>query len=166
MSATPVASPEEPDFSEPRRVAPERYVLLDVDELGITVRAALRLTGPTADVRDLLQVTPAEEHPSLVEHAVIIGLTTIASASEVTAVDAARMKLVDAADRVTDTIERFDRRQEERTSNLENCVKGLVEDTRKAMKDGREEEKRLREELTRRSDELVRGPNRMRVGCV
>jgi hypothetical protein len=163
MSATPIALPNEPDSSEPRRLAPERYVVLDIDELGITVRAALRLTGPNADVRDLLQTTPTEQHASLVERAMIVGLTTIASASEVTAIDVARMKLVDAADRVTDTIERFDRQQEQRTSNLEICVKGLVEDTRKAMKDGRDEEKRLREEITRRSEELAKASKAMDV---
>jgi hypothetical protein len=163
MSATPVVLPEEPDSSEPRRLAPERSVALDVDELGITVRAALRLTGPSADVRDLLQATPAEQRASLVERAMIVGLTMLAAASEVTATDAARLKLVEAADRVTDTMERFDRQQEQRTSNLETCVKGLVEDTRKAMTDGREEEKRLREELTRRSDELGKAAKAMDV---
>lgn len=163
MPATPFAFPEEPDFSELRRAAPERHAVVDIDELGITVRAALRLAGCSAEVRDLFAATEPELHTALVENALIVGLTTIASASEITASDAARAKLVDAADRVSDTLERFDRQHECRTSKLETCVTGLLEEARKAMKDGREEEKRLREEFARHCGEVATAAKAMEI---
>jgi hypothetical protein len=135
-------------------VGPARTATIELDDLGVSISAQVRLAGITSDVRALFEAAPQERHVDLIERALRFGLSLLAQATEITAADAARVKLAEAMDRVADAAERLDQRHEARTAELEKKIIGLVEQSRAAMSEARNEEQRVREEISRNADEL------------
>jgi hypothetical protein len=140
---------------------PARQATVDMDQLGISVSAELRLTGATTEVRDLFSSTPPDEHVTIIENGLLIGLLTVATARDVEASDAARLKLAAAAERLGEVADRIGSDHDHRSTRLEKCVTSLVADTRQAIKDGRAEEQRVREELALRAEALTKAARAM-----
>jgi hypothetical protein len=162
---TPISS----DLSStpsPAASPPARTVALIVDDVGVTVRADLRLTGgATADVRNLIEATHADQYPDMVERALVIGLNTIASHAEVTETDAARMKLIESAERLDETAERLSREHGERNAGMVKLVEEAVGQLRKQITDGREEEQRLLTAVTRSAGELAKAAKNLNTNA-
>ena len=110
MSAVPQYHPEDGDGTS--TPAPARMARVTADDIGITLEANLRITGVLPEVRDLFAATPVDQHPELVERALIIGATNLATTAEIAATDTARMKLVQAVEAMLEHQEQAAERQE------------------------------------------------------
>jgi hypothetical protein len=164
MSAVPQHHPED----DPSNLAPARMARVMVDDLGITLQADLRITGVLPEVRDLFASTPFDQHAALVERALTIGATNLASTVEISANDAARMKLVQAVEAMIEHQERAGERQDARdqaiTEKIDAALKLLTTqvdassrqeiELRKQIKDGQAEVVKAAKQLNTTREEL------------
>jgi hypothetical protein len=131
-----------------------RRALVTTDDLGISVSAELRLQPIDAGIKALFDVNP-DEHLTIVERSLLMGLTTLASAAELTATDAARMRLEAAALKVADVAVELGKRHTEQSGAVETLVRMLIDDLRKSLADDRAEEQRVRGEFERHASEIA-----------
>lgn len=144
---------------------PARTASLSLDDVGLTVKAELRLTGVTAEVRNLIAAAPIEQHPEIVENALTVGLTTIAMNADITANDAARMKLVESAEVLVETAEKISRENGERNAGMYKLVEDAVDQLRKQVSDGREEEQRLLSGVQRCAGDLTKAATSLNINA-
>ncbi len=94
MNSFAAPEPEEMGTSNTNGLpAQARFAHVAVDDLGISVHASLRIRGVVKEVADLFELTPIDEHADLLEKVIVIGATTTVTTAEISAADAARVKL-------------------------------------------------------------------------
>jgi chemotaxis protein histidine kinase CheA len=160
---TPIAVPD-PDAqaltNQPATTpSPTRRATVVVNDLGIVVRADMLITPAPKDVRDLFAKATPEQQPGLVERALVIGATTLATTAELDAISAANTKLEASMDLVERSISRLD----ERAAAFDLKVDQYLKEMREQAGDAREEEQRLRAEMRSAQEELTKAAKEMNL---
>jgi hypothetical protein len=156
MSAIP-QFPEDHNPSSP----PSRTAQVSVDDMGITIIANLRLTGVSRSVGDLFKATPPSDHAGLLENVIILGGTTLAAASEVSAADAARAKLTAVAEAVQQRVDRMADDHDRRMESMEERVANQLEQLRTQRDEDREQEAKVRAELAKAHGDITKAAQAM-----
>jgi hypothetical protein len=163
MSALPSHPAEEPEL--PREGVPgaARTASFSVDDLGVTVRADLRISGVVGEVRDLFAATPPTEQAALLEKVIIIGATTVATTAELSATDAARVKLAESATALVAAHDRLVEQHERREKEFSDRVDSLFQALRQQLSDSTTQEEQLRKQLKEGQEELVKAAKQLDV---
>ena len=136
--------------------SPTRSATIDVDDLGITIHADLRITGVMSEVRDMFSTTPLPEQPALLEKIIVTGATTVATAAEITAADALRIKLERSTDALIAAHERLVDRHETRAKEVTEQVESALRAIRTQLSDSRTQEEQLRKQLKEGQSEMIK----------
>jgi hypothetical protein len=154
MSSNAAPHPgDQPSVAVP---SPARTATIDVDDLGITIRADLRITGVVAEVRDLFASTPGAEQPALLEKVIVIGATAAAATAGISAADAARVKLTQSADALMAAHERLLERHETQSKQLKDQIDDSLRALRLQLSDSGKQEELLRRQLKEGQAEVVK----------
>lgn len=157
MTAVPQFQPDDAELgNESSNPAPSRTATVLVDELGITIKADLRIRGVVKEVAQLFAVTPSEEHADLLAKVIVIGATTAVTAAEITATDAARVKLVQAADAMIAAQEHIFEKQGERDKALGEKIEAAVRALTAQVDTSSKQELQLRRQLKEGQDEVTK----------
>ena len=162
MAVEPTYNPED-NSSTPAVPSPMRTATVSTDDLGITIQAHLRITGVVSEVRDLFETTPPEMQADVLEKAIVIGATNLATVAEISAADATRMKLEQSTDRLLAAHSQILERQEARDKMVVERIDTALKALRTQVADSGKQEAELRKRVKDGQDEVVKAAKQLDV---
>jgi hypothetical protein len=160
MSAVP-QHPQQDNTPNPVQ-PPARHASVTVDELGISIRAQLRIRV-VKEVSLLFEMTPPEQHAELLEQVIVMGATMAVTTADLSATDAAQMKLVLAAEAMTAAYTQGLERQELHNKANSDRIEAALTAFRTQLDDTSKQEALLRAELKAGQGEIVKAAEKLEV---
>jgi hypothetical protein len=150
-------------FTSAKRNAIGGHTRLTFDDFGVGIETRVRLTGVSAEVRELLQAAPPERQDEVITQSMSLGLTTLAAAADVTISSAVQRRLAEAAECVSQTMDRLDLDQRNRDEKMQAEIRKLFENEKFKLSSARDEDQRMRVVLHAHADELGKAAQRLDV---